>query len=250
MRVVKPQSAEPPKQKLELNVVKANEKIEKLEASLATLKATPKTSPRNSYPEATFNGKTVAEIVQAAETKANLKAVTKEVDATKRASLMASILKDPRLHHLGKHSSVGNIEAEMLFLAKQDAAKKELEGTLAQQRAAKSANQSWNVMKRNCTAPVYLLTKVGYSLCFDTNGSFERVFIKANAKSDWAELVKTGEAGNAQVVGNYLNASPLSKAEFTAILESKPALDKLYLMYSNRFNYNVTIEGKTVIPLW
>jgi hypothetical protein len=188
--------------------------------------------------------------MQAAETSSLIRQAKKELDSKKKEALIAAIRKDPRLFRLGKTASVEELDAETTYLAEKDAAQKKYEGSVAAQNQQKSAKKSWEQGAHVCDSPVYLIPKQGYAICFDssTDKAFERVFLKTKTQ-DWCELVNTGQPGNPNCVSTCNGATPLSKSEFTALLETKPSLDELCSVYSLKYNNNVTMSGEQ-IPLW
>lgn len=249
------QKTVPSKDAPELNIIKANEKIRDLREQLDAKRREPMFLPKetDALPVTDYRyDKSINQLVADADQKATQAELQAEKDAKKKDELVASIRSDPRLFNMGQQMTADAIQAKAEMLRAQDEAKKKYEGTLAKQKQGQMAKELWeNGYGYTCSAPIYKMGKEGYSLCFDTDGLHERVFLKTDkAESKWNQLVKTGHPGSPNIVGNHPDATPLTKGEFMALLEGKPSLEQLCSVYSLKYNGNVKITGKEVIAIW
>jgi hypothetical protein len=120
----------------------------------------------------------------------------------------------------------------------------------------------FNESERTTTEVVFYCARQGWYLIRNTVGKNSRVFIKPETSgqaikqtgiNSYVALVHravgASVGGNVSTVGNG-GGTDLSEGEFLSIISSKPTFEQLARTYYLRENLNVTIDQKTIIPLW
>lgn len=242
----------------ELNIVKANQKLDEQAKELESLKKGSPTNKVNPSTDYTYNGKSISQICADAEQKSVLAKLQVETDAKKREQIVALIKSDKRLFSLGEKMTPDSIQAKLELLQAQEKYEKKV-ASLKNQGWQKNL---WENTSRTSNVPCYRVAKQQYSIAFDDSGTFQRAYIKpdkgigAQGQSNvggWLALVKPSQSATGAspfVVGNHTNSTDLTKQEFMSLLESKPSMDQLCSVYALKENSNCSFEEKNIVPLW
>jgi DNA-directed RNA polymerase subunit F len=163
--------------------------------------------------------------------------------------------------------SMGDMESPERMLAKMTLLDAEEAFTVAvskaKTRTPDEINQAlFNERERTTSEPVFFCARQGWYIMRNTVGKNSRVFIKPETSgqaikmtgiNSYVALVHRAQGsstgGNVSTVGNG-GGSDLTEAEFLSIISNKPTFEQLARTYYLRENLNVTVDMKSIIPLW